>query len=206
MDGLVVALDMLTKFCGTKKYRRRLFLITDGEKKTCYEKMELDVIAKTIKNNDVKLNCITLDFCNDLCEDDSDEDDDAKQGPEQDTNMSHKNTGESEAQLHNKQMLLELQKQTGCTIIPAETAIELYKQFKKKEYMARSKFRGNLEISKDLNVGVQIFTKTKEQTLPSLKKYSKNVPENDDENAGKINIERTWTEADDPDQKQIPEN
>jgi hypothetical protein len=25
---------MITKHCGTKKYRKRIFLITDGEKKT----------------------------------------------------------------------------------------------------------------------------------------------------------------------------
>jgi hypothetical protein len=47
-----------------------------------------------------------------------------------------------------------LQKETGCAIIPVETAIELYNQFKKKEYAARSKFKGNLEISPDLLVAV----------------------------------------------------
>ena len=47
-----------------------------------------------------------------------------------------------------------MQKETGCAIIPAETAIELYRQFKKKEYLARAKFRGNLELSDDLNVAV----------------------------------------------------
>jgi hypothetical protein len=52
--------------------------------------------------------------------------------------------------LRNKELLLKVQEETGCMIIPAESAIELYQQFKAKEYMARSKFRGNLEISKDL--------------------------------------------------------
>jgi Mg-chelatase subunit ChlD len=33
-DGLTVALQMITKHCGTKKYRKRIFLITDGERKT----------------------------------------------------------------------------------------------------------------------------------------------------------------------------
>jgi hypothetical protein len=40
--------------------------------------------------------------------------------------------------------------------------------------------------------------------LPSLKKYNKNLPENDSVDAGKVSIERTYTEVDDPDQKQIP--
>lgn len=72
--------------------------------------------------------------------------------------------------------------------------------------MARTKFRGNLDISPDLKIGVQIFTKSKEENIPSLKKYSKNVPENDNEAAAKISIERTFTEIDDPDQKEVSED
>ena len=33
IDGMVVALDMLERHCGTKKYKKRVFLITDGEHK-----------------------------------------------------------------------------------------------------------------------------------------------------------------------------
>jgi hypothetical protein len=40
--------------------------------------------------------------------------------------------------------------------------------------------------------------------VPSLKKYSKNLPENDLANACKIKLERTYTEIDDPDQKETP--
>jgi hypothetical protein len=53
-------------------------------------------------------------------------------------------------------------------------------------------------------VAVQIFTKTKEESVPTLKKYSKNLPENDSADACKIKLERTYTEIDDPDQKEIP--
>ena len=49
---------------------------------------------------------------------------------------------------------MNLQEQTQCAIIPVETAIELYQQFKKKEYLARAKFRGNLEISPELKIAV----------------------------------------------------
>ena len=31
IDGMIVALDMLERHCGTKKYKKRVFLITDGE-------------------------------------------------------------------------------------------------------------------------------------------------------------------------------
>jgi hypothetical protein len=106
MDGLIVGLDMLVRFCGTKKYKRRMFLITDGEKETKYNKDELQEIVKTINDNDVKLNCITLDFCNDLAEDDSDEDEEAA-GPDS-AMKKEKETGESESQLKNKEFLMSL--------------------------------------------------------------------------------------------------
>lgn len=83
---------MLIKFVGTKKYRKRIFLITDGEKETKFSANEIGDVVKTINANDIKLNCITLDFCNDLAEDSSDEEENiANKG-------ASKNSGESEAQ------------------------------------------------------------------------------------------------------------
>lgn len=37
-----------------------------------------------------------------------------------------------------------------------------------------------------------------------MKRYSKNVPENDQADVGKISIEKTFTEIDDIDQKEVP--
>ena len=42
--------------------------------------------------------------------------------------------------------------------------------------------------------------------VPTLKKYSKNLPENDSAEACKIKLERTYTEIDDPDQNEIPQS
>lgn len=108
---------MLCRFTGTKKYRRRIFLITDGEKQSKVHKSELDQIIKTIKENDIKLNCITIDFCNELAEeDDSEEEQENRPKPSE----------ESPEQEKNKELLMKLKDQTGCAIIPVETAIELY--------------------------------------------------------------------------------
>ena len=82
MDGLIVGLDMLCKFVGSKKYKKRIFLITDGEKQTKFTNQEVSQIVDTIKENDVKLNCITIDFCDELAEDESDEEE--NEGPEDD--------------------------------------------------------------------------------------------------------------------------
>lgn len=74
IDGLAVGLDMINRHCGTKKYKKRVFLITDGEKKTNSTKAELANLIQKMNATDVRLNVITLDFCNELAqEDDSDE-------------------------------------------------------------------------------------------------------------------------------------
>ena len=70
VDGLIVAMDMLTRHCGTKKYRKRIFLITDGEKKTNTNKREMASLVELMAKNDVRLNAITFDFANDLAESD----------------------------------------------------------------------------------------------------------------------------------------
>ena len=46
MDGLIVAADLLNEYCGTKKYKRRVFLITDGERDTQYSKEELRTVIE----------------------------------------------------------------------------------------------------------------------------------------------------------------
>lgn len=66
IDGLVVALDMMVKFVGKKKYKKRIFLITDGEKKSECSPDDLGTIVQTIKDNDIKLNVIPMDFFGEL--------------------------------------------------------------------------------------------------------------------------------------------
>ena len=78
-------------------------------------------IVETINQNDIKLNCITLDFCNELAEDDDDEEEehaaaDAQQaessGLAQDPSAqinSGRRSEETENQQKNKDFLLKLQ-------------------------------------------------------------------------------------------------
>ena len=76
MDGMIVSLDMLNRFCGTKKYRKRIFLITDGERRAKTSKAELDSLKQQMNQNNVRLNVITLDFGNELGQDEDDDEED----------------------------------------------------------------------------------------------------------------------------------
>ena len=82
IDGLIVSLDMIKRFCGTKKYKKRVFLITDGEKQATATKKEFDSLVQQMNENDVRLNVITLDFANEFGEDSSsDQSDDQESKP-----------------------------------------------------------------------------------------------------------------------------
>jgi hypothetical protein len=78
IDGLIVAIDMLNNFCGTKKYKKRIFLITDGERETKANKQEVQSLIEQIKERDIRMNVITLDFANEMGEDSESEDDGRK--------------------------------------------------------------------------------------------------------------------------------
>lgn len=102
---------MLVKFCGTRKVRKRIFLITDGERASNFTEGDFNTISKTIKENDVKLNAITLDFCNELGEEDSDKDEDkdtVKAGEDQIDNKMEKENTETGDQTQNKEFLFKL--------------------------------------------------------------------------------------------------
>ena len=75
MDALDVSLDMLDRFCGARKYRKRLFLITDGEKAMEKDNRRINEQIKTMQEKDVRLNVITLDFGNELGQDEDSESD-----------------------------------------------------------------------------------------------------------------------------------
>jgi uncharacterized protein YegL len=46
VDGLCTAVDMIDRFCGTKKYKKRVFLITDGEHPNQANQAELDSLTE----------------------------------------------------------------------------------------------------------------------------------------------------------------
>ena len=58
---------------GTKKFKKWIYLLTDGESKLQGEG-DLDTIVDAIKSqDDMKMNIIAMDFCNDLEDSESDE-------------------------------------------------------------------------------------------------------------------------------------
>lgn len=73
VDGLIVAMDMLARHCGTKKYKKRIFVVTDGEREARIQDKERKTLVSSMNETDTRLNVIALDFCDDLAEDEEDE-------------------------------------------------------------------------------------------------------------------------------------
>lgn len=150
MDGLIVAMDMIQKHCGTKKYKKRIFVITDGEKAAKYDEKEKKSVIASMNESDTRLNVITLDFCDELA-DDEDEEEEEEQGTSKGVKRVAK---ETQAQHQNKEFLVDLTTRVKGAIFPASVAIQIYQQFKKREVSSRAKFRGNLDLSQDLKLAV----------------------------------------------------
>ena len=46
IDALEVSLQMLDTYCGNRKYRKRLFLITDGERNTPKDSQRINELVE----------------------------------------------------------------------------------------------------------------------------------------------------------------
>ncbi len=136
----------------------QVFLITDGQSGVG-NPGDLAQVADNLNAADVKLNVIAIDFGNDLQFEDPAE---AAKAAEDETAV----------QQHNKGLLQTLVQQIHGKIFPANLAMNIYHQFRKRAVHPVAKYRGPLEISPDLSIQVLAYTKTKVECLPSLVKHS----------------------------------
>ena len=183
VNGVEAAADEIEERIGTKKYKKRLFLITDGESKTPASQNKIDKLAQKLIGNEIKLNAITIGF--------GDEEDDSQ---------------ETANQKANSQLLKSLVEQVEGRIFPADLAVSIYKQFQRRAIYPVAKYRGWWNISEKAKVAVRVFGKTREEKLPSLKKYSLVAEPSKDINEGKVKMDRTYALADDPDLNPIDED
>jgi ATP-dependent DNA helicase 2 subunit 2 len=83
-------------------------------------------------------------------------------------------------------------------IVSSNQAIEIYRQFRTKSIYPRCKLRTSIEITSELKIDSMVYSKTTEQKLPPLKKYSTALNFNKEEKAAEVVIERKHYIHDDP--------
>lgn len=115
------------------------------------------------------MNIITIDFM---------------EGYDSETNTLDGSSSLNAEQEKNAKLLMQLKSEANnlIQIIPASIAIELYRQFRKKETNPIAMFRGMFEIAPGLKIDVATYKKTREFKPKSLKKYNLKEPFDPSEN------------------------
>ena len=83
-------------------------------------------------------------------------------------------------------------------IFPSTQAMAIYKQFRKKAIYPVARYKGPLEFGPNYSVEVCMYSKTKEERMPSLKKFSSAVPFSTDAKEGHVKMTRECALEDDP--------
>jgi len=67
---------MIDRHCEKRKYKKRVFLITDGESPTTKNVEDrVNSMLGTLQEKDIRLNVIAMDFAHELAEEERDADD-----------------------------------------------------------------------------------------------------------------------------------
>lgn len=160
----------------------RVFLFTTLEGDTTYDQTSTQALAEQLRDSDTRLNIILL-------------------VPDMKDNKPSMNFSK------NKGLMDVILNVTQSAIFDSTVAIELYRQLRTKTHYLVTKFRGFLEITPDLKLGVCSYTKSTQETLDSLKKFSKLVEKDDGKiNTGIVKSIRSYYEHDDPTMKPIEQS
>ncbi|KAF9426362.1 ATP-dependent DNA helicase II subunit 2 [Podila epigama] len=155
MDGLIVAADMMTKFCRHLKYEKKIFILTDA----CAEVNPdgVEHIQQSLQDDKVQLNVIGTDF-------------DSEDG----TSLP-----KTQMQAQNEQFFNNLCEATGGSVFSLDEALDLTSEFYTKKVKPTAVYRGTLDLGdpeghpdSSLSIPVHMFASTMTVSLPTAKKYS----------------------------------
>jgi ATP-dependent DNA helicase 2 subunit 2 len=147
MDALIVGADLLMTMTGRKKtFEKKIFLFTDPSASKSINSTGLDQIISQLNDHEINLNIILL-----------------KTEANDDENISG-----------NNQVLKEFCEQVSDgAIYSIDEALGMLQKFMTKRVRQVATFRGSLTISpNEIEIPINLFTKTLIQRLPPAKKYS----------------------------------
>ena len=194
IDGIVVAMDSITKYCKKLKYTKRLFIFTNCQQYINDDIHGIKSIINGLVSEQYRINVIGFGF-NDI--DDGDDDGD---GDTDNVRVKHEvdpddpyseiiipaiNTpnsiSKSHQQIHNEQIIRYLCKYTSGQVFTPLNALSLLSEFQTRTVQQTSKLRGMLvfgvagsDNAEDsiMNISVHTFAKTNEAKFPTMKKIT----------------------------------
>ncbi|KAG0044609.1 ATP-dependent DNA helicase II subunit 2 [Gryganskiella cystojenkinii] len=179
VDGLIVSLDMITKFCKKLKYEKKIYILTDASSPINDD--GTDAIMTTLKEDNIQLNVIGTDF-----------DDETEE------------VVKTDMQAQNEEFYKGLCNNTGGDVFSLNEAVELTSQFYTKKIKPTATYRGVLNLGDPenhpdaaLSIPVHMFPSTMLARFPNAKKYSvlsesavlDELPEG---RTGLVNLSRTY--------------
>lgn len=147
MDAVIVGADLLmTMTAGKKTFEKKMFLFTDPSGNKPINIQGSEQIISQLNDHDINLNVILLN--------DSEQDEDKIHG--------------------NEQIMREFCDQVGdAAVYTVDEALGLLQQFMTRRVRQVPSYKGNLTLFPgDLEIPINLFTKTSIQRLPSAKKHS----------------------------------
>ncbi|KAL4491899.1 hypothetical protein ABPG72_006154 [Tetrahymena utriculariae] len=188
-EAIEQTIDVIHDYVKEKKYEKKIQLMTAGFGKTSYkEKQIMDLIEKARKVQS-KINVIGFDFLKKYNPEESNTDILKRDDPAQNTRQNF-----------NQKLFSVVKDELGeqIQLFPSDVAIKIYEQFRTRQVNLRSKFNGDLQLAPNLNIPVQMFTKTTEEKLPGLKQYSLAVDFNPHCESGQIERDVIMALQEDP--------
>eukprot|EP01102_Stenamoeba_stenopodia_P012456 TRINITY_DN3947_c0_g2_i1.p1 TRINITY_DN3947_c0_g2~~TRINITY_DN3947_c0_g2_i1.p1 ORF type:complete len:754 (+),score=228.50 TRINITY_DN3947_c0_g2_i1:208-2469(+) len=203
MDALILGMDLLQKKTDRKKYRKRIFLVTDAGCRT-RNKEDVPAVLEQFNKMEAGLNVIGIDF--------SDEEDEDASGRSSDV-------VKTATKIENEKLIREFADKVKGVVIPVHRAIEMMSWLRARSVLQRTTYRGALEISSHLSIPVWSYIKTMPRTFPTLKKLStlsethegegegegEEGANEDAAGKGEVLMQRTYHPIADPDEE-IPED
>ncbi|KAK3822012.1 MAG: SPOC like C-terminal domain-containing protein [Linnemannia elongata] len=155
MDALIVALDMMTKFCKKLKYEKKIYILTDS-----YSEMNTDgseQITTALHDDNVQLNVIGTDY-------DVEEEE---------------NKPKTSMQAQNEAFFKTLCEESGGDVFSLDEAQDLTSQFYSKKVKPAAVYRGTLDLGDSekfpdasLAIPVHMYGRTMQAKIPTAKKFS----------------------------------
>lgn len=144
MDALIVGADLLmTMTSGKKTFEKKIFLFTDPSTSKPINSTGLNQIISQLNDHEVNLNVIFL------------------------------NSNDSYSSINEKVLKEFCEQVANGAVFSIDEALGMLQQFMTKRVRQVATFRGSLTISpNELEIPINLFTKTSIQRLPPAKKYS----------------------------------
>lgn len=155
-SSIEFAMGELHTHCQQKIYHKRIFIFTNGMGKTNYDFNKLKNLARKLKEREIKLNIIPIDFMETYDYED---------------NQVDYEIASNETQRANIELLIRL-KELGDSgniqIFPAIMAIELYRTLRKKDTNPMVLFKGEFQIAPKMSISISTYKAIRRSRLQSL--------------------------------------